>query len=65
MKKFKQIIAILGILALLGLYLTSFMLAVFGNENSAKMFNASVYATIAIPIFLWVMMWVAKLLQKK
>lgn len=65
MKKFKQIIAILGILALLGLYLTSFMLAVFGNENSATMFNASVYATIAIPIFLWIMMWVAKLLQKK
>ncbi|MDE5782191.1 MAG: hypothetical protein K2I03_12075 [Lachnospiraceae bacterium] len=64
MKKFKQIVAIIGVVALLSLYIVSFMLAILGNADSAKLFNASVYATIAIPIFIWIMIWVAKLLNK-
>lgn len=64
MKKFKQIAAIIGIIALLSLYAVSFMLAIFGNADSEKLFNASVYATIAVPIFIWIMIWIAKLLSK-
>lgn len=64
MKKFKQILAIIGIVALVGLYLTAFILAIFGNENSTKLFNASIYATIVIPIFIWIMIWVADLIKK-
>lgn len=64
MKKFKQIVAIIGIIALLSLYIISFVLAIFGGVDSAKLFNASVYATITIPIFIWVMIWIAKLLSK-
>ncbi|MDE6233728.1 MAG: hypothetical protein K2M60_10355 [Lachnospiraceae bacterium] len=64
MKKFKQITAIIGILALLSLYIVSFLLAVFGDADTTKLFNASAYATIGIPIFIWIMIWIAKVLSK-
>lgn len=65
MKKGKQILAIIGIVLLVALYLTAFVLALVKNPNATRWFNVAIYSTIIIPIFLWLMIWVAKLLKGK
>ena len=45
--KGKQIAAILGIVALVGLYIATFIFAIIDSPNSGRMFQASLFATIA------------------
>lgn len=52
MKKIKQIIAILGVILLAGLYLATLLLAILGR-NFFPLFMASLLASIALPVFLW------------
>ena len=54
MKKGKQILAILGILVLVGMYLATLLFAILGKENTMNLLMASVYATIVIPVLIWV-----------
>ena len=64
MKKGKQILAILGILCLVGLYVTTLILAI--TDASAKMsfFRASVFATVIIPSLIWIYSYVYRIIQK-
>ena len=55
--KAKRIMAIIGIIILVGLYLTTLLLAVLGNENTTPWFMASICATIIVPILMWVYTW--------
>ena len=57
MKKGKRILAICGIIFLVGLYLVTLLLAIFGNENTTSWFMACIIATIIVPIMLWVYTW--------
>lgn len=54
MKNLKRILALLGILLLAGLYLTSLILALTSNAHTFDFFVASIAATVIIPILLWV-----------
>ena len=63
-KKIKQLLAIIGIVILVGLYITTLLLAVFGNENTNSWFMASICATIIVPILMWVYSWLYNLLKK-
>ena len=65
MKKLKQILAIVAIIIILGLYATTFVLAVLGNTISNTVFMASLYATVGVPCMLYVIFWLAKVLGKK
>lgn len=56
-KKVKQIAAIIGILILVGLYVATFVFALIDSPNSGRMFQASLFATVAVPILLWIYIW--------
>lgn len=64
MKKVKQILAILGVVLLLGLYVITLIMAVTDNTTTLSMLEASVVATILIPILMWAYSFIYRLLKK-
>lgn len=64
-KKIKQISAIIAIIALLGLYVATFVFALIDSPNSGRMFQASLFATIALPILLWIYISIAKKITER
>ncbi|MCI8299218.1 MAG: hypothetical protein HFI69_02525 [Lachnospiraceae bacterium] len=64
MKKIQQILAILGIILLAGLYLTTLVLAILG-KNFFPMFMAALFASMALPVLLWIYGFVYKLVKRK
>ncbi|MBP5265511.1 MAG: hypothetical protein J6Z06_01665 [Lachnospiraceae bacterium] len=55
MKKAKQVLAIVGIILLVALYVSTLIFAIFDNPKTFTLLGASVAATIVIPVMLWVM----------
>ena len=64
MKKVKQILAILGVVLLLGLSVITLIMAVTDNTSTLSMLEASVVATILIPILMWAYSFIYRLLKK-
>ena len=64
MKKVKQILAIVGVVLLLGLYVITLIMAVTDNTSTLSMLEASVVATILIPILMWAYSFIYGLLKK-
>ncbi|MDD2971790.1 MAG: hypothetical protein PHE02_06635 [Lachnospiraceae bacterium] len=56
-KKVKQISALIAVIILAGLYLATFLFAIIDSPNSGRMFQACLFATVAVPILLWVWIW--------
>ena len=54
----KQIAALIGIAVLVGMYVVTLVLALSGFEGWEKMFSGCVVSTVAIPILLWVFIWI-------
>jgi hypothetical protein len=65
MKKAKQILAIIGALLLVGLYLTTLILAITDNSGTMKAFFASIVATVVIPVLIWAYTLIYRLVTKK
>ena len=65
MKRFKQIMAVTAIVIILGLYLTTLVLAILGNSVSHSLFMASLYATVIVPAMLYIFFCLAKLLRRE
>lgn len=53
MKKIKRILAIGGVVILLGMYILTFISAMFATPNTHSLFFGSIAATIIIPIFIY------------
>lgn len=64
MKKMKRIMAWGGIILLVGLYLITFILGIFGNEATKGMLMASIACTVVVPCLMYGMMMIAKILGK-
>ena len=64
MKKVKQILAILGIVLLVSLYLVTLICAITDNSGTMQVFYASVVATIIIPVLLWAYSFIYRLIKK-
>jgi dolichyl-phosphate-mannose--protein O-mannosyl transferase len=64
MKKIKQILAILGILFLVSLYVITLICAIVDSSKTMDMFMASLYATVVIPVLIWAYTFVYKLVTK-
>lgn len=60
----KRILALLGILVLVGIYVASFVFAFLDHPMKTSMMYASLYATIIIPVLIYAFLLVAKLLRK-
>ncbi len=54
MKKVKQILAIIAIVILVGMYLTSLILAIFVPKAAMGALYISLFLTVFIPIILWI-----------
>ena len=54
----KQIIAIIGIVLLLLLYILTLIMAFVDTSDSGKWFGLSLVATIVVPILIWIYTWI-------
>lgn len=63
MKKIQRILAVLGIVLLLGLYFATLILAILGRDFF-PMFMAALFASMALPILLWLYSFIYKWVKK-
>lgn len=54
MKRMKQILAILLIIILAALYVSSLVFAIIGSDRAMDWLKASIYATVVLPVLLWI-----------
>lgn len=64
MKKVKRILAILLVIILAGLYISTLVFALIGSERAMDWLKVSIYSTIVLPVLLWAYSFVYKLLKK-
>ena len=64
MKKVKQILAITGIIVLVGLYISTIVCALSASDNFMNMLMASIYASVISPVLIWVYSFIYKLIKK-
>ena len=65
MKNIKQILAILGIVLILGLNVFVVFAAGTASEDGMGMFGGAVVAMVLIPILLWIYLYIYKLIKKR
>ena len=63
MKKIKQVLAILLILILIGLYVSTLVFAIIGSERAMVWLKISIYATIVLPVLLWAYGFIYKMIK--
>lgn len=64
MKKIKRILALTGVVILVSLYLLTLISSFTATPYRAAFFQASVYATIIIPVLLYGYMLIYRVLKK-
>lgn len=64
MKKIRQILAIIGIIILVGMYAATIICALSANENFMSMLFASIYASMVIPVLIWACTFILNLIKK-
>lgn len=64
MKRLKQITALIGVIVLLGLYVSTIVLACIGSDTAMRLLRAAIYATIVLPVLLWAYSFIFRLLKK-
>lgn len=65
MKNIKQILAILGIVLILGVNLLLVFAAGTASEDNMGMFNAAIVTVILVPVLLWIYLYIYKLIKKR
>lgn len=61
----KQVVAIIGIVLLVLMYIVTLIAAIADSSASGRLFWMCLYATIVIPILIWIYTWMyGKLTQK-
>ena len=65
MKNIKQILAIAGIVLILGLNVFLVFAAGTASDDGMGLFGGAVVAVVMVPILLWIYMYVFKLIKKR
>ena len=65
MKNIKQILAIFGIVLIVGLNILLVFAAGTASEDGMGMFGGAVVAVVMIPILLWIYLYIFKLIKKR
>lgn len=65
MKKAKRILALAGVVLLVGLYLITLVLALMASPATKGMLMASIGCTIVIPCLIYAMMLIARVLDRR
>lgn len=62
---FKRVVALIGVVLLVGMYIVLLVQALFGAPGTETTFIACVAATIAVQIAIWLILWVYTTLTGK
>ena len=62
--KSKRVLAVIGIVLLLCLYIVTLILAIIGNENTTPWFMGCICATVIVPVLIWVYNWLYNRLRQ-
>lgn len=54
----KQIAAMTGVVLLVLLYVVTLFAAIFGSKATNSLFQLCLFATIALPLVLWIYIWI-------
>lgn len=65
MKKWQRVIAMAGVVLLVGMYAATLIFALSGSPESDGWFKVSVACTIIVPVFLYANMLVYKVLKNR
>lgn len=65
MKKAKQILAILGVVLILGVNVLLIVTAGGASEGDTNAFNASIVTVVLVPVLLWIYLYIYKLIKKR
>lgn len=65
MKKTRQIMAWIGIILLIALYVSAMVLAFMGGERAQTLLRAAIFCTFIVPIMLWVYTFIFKLVKDR
>lgn len=63
--KKQRLAALLGIILLAALYLFTLIAAIFNFDGTGNLLKACLFATIAIPILIWIYIWMYGVWTKK
>lgn len=61
----KRIVALIGVVLLVALYIVTLFVAIFMPGESGQLFQACLVATIAIPLLIWIYIWMYGKLTNK
>lgn len=61
----KQIAALVGVIVLVAMYLITLVVACLDFEGSGRLFQACIVLTIALPILIWIYIWMYGVLTQK
>lgn len=53
----KQVVALVGVVLLVLMYISTLIVAIVDNSDSGKWFMCCIFATVAIPLLLWIYTW--------
>lgn len=53
----RQVVALVGVILLVAMYLITLIVAIFDQDNSGHLFQACLVATVAIPLLIWIYIW--------
>lgn len=62
MKRAKKVVAIILCIVLVGLYVATFVLSLIDSENARNLLTASMFMTVVVPVIMYAMMLVAKVM---
>jgi len=62
MQKFKRIAALIGVIFLIGMYVVTLILGLTASPATQNMLMASIVCTVLIPVLLYAMMLIARVL---
>ena len=65
MDKVKRILAMIGVIILVGMYIGTLICALSASENFMSMLMASIYASLIIPVIIWAFTHFAGLFSRK
>lgn len=61
----KQVVAIIGIVLLVLMYVATLIVAVFDSSASGRLFWMCLFSTVAIPLLIWIYTWMYGKLTRK
>lgn len=64
MKKLKRVLAFIGALLLVGLYILTFVSALLSTPYSKGLFMACVFSTVFIPVMIYAILLIYRILKK-